>query len=175
MNYRDIEVLLFDAKAHKPVSLELLYFELFPIVSFYARTIILNSYSYDDLLQEGYLCLLKAVEKYTLNSSSFVGYFKITIRNHFLDFARKEKAYHFTELNDNILSDDEFLLDKVIFSLDLPFLLDNLSTREKNIINLHYISCFSLMDISVLLKIPYKSVSRSKLNALKKLRNNIKY
>ncbi|WP_019279273.1 sigma-70 family RNA polymerase sigma factor [Clostridium botulinum] len=122
-------------------------------------------YDFEDLVQHGYLSVIKAIHKYTLGSNSYNGYFLNSISLNFKALLKGE-IKHFREIPDDKIMDKDdyydFTLEDEIIAYDeaekLYKLLNKLEPLEREIINRHYIKGESYAEIACSLDIKYDRV-----------------
>ncbi|GCD11637.1 sigma-70 family RNA polymerase sigma factor [Clostridium tagluense] len=137
------------------------------------------SYDFEDLVQHGYLSVLKAIAMYKLGSNSFNGYCINAIKMNFRALL-KGKIKHFRETpNSDLLDFDtsgdyEFTLEDEVIAHDevkkLYVALDKLDPTERDILNRYYFMEQPLGEIACDMDKGYHQFSRMKRKALNKLR-----
>ncbi len=131
----------------------------------------------DDLLGEAFLCFKKCKEKFKGDEREFRNYFFKSLKNHFLNYLKKEKRL--------ILKDDEEIeiIEEVRSDEFLRRFEDNLYKRlnEKELWVISLIrQGFNLKEISKKLNISYEKMKdiwseiRSKINPLKRSRKELR-
>lgn len=135
-------------------------------------------YEYEDLVQHGYLALIKAIKLYKLQSNSYNGYFIRSIKNNIMLLVRG-KVKHYREIPDDVMIDNmeqeySFTIeDQLIAYEEVKLLyeaLDKLSMQERKLIEAFYINELSLNEIACDLHIKYAEAYYRKKKALEKLR-----
>ena len=137
-------------------------------------------YDFQDLVQHGYLSVIKAIHKYTLGSNSYNGYFINSISLNFKALLKGE-IKHFREVpDDKIMEKDDyydFTLEDEIIAYDevekLHKLLDKLKPLEREIINRHYLNGESFCDIACSLDVKYDRVIYLKKKGFLNIRENM--
>jgi RNA polymerase sigma factor (sigma-70 family) len=138
-------------------------------------------YQYEDVVQHGYLSVIKAVNKYKLGRNSFHGYVIKAIKNNLKDLL-KGNVRHYREIPDESLLDInphyyEFTLEDQIIAYDnvkkLYEVLDKLSEEERDMIERFYIIEDSLKEIACDRNVDYYKAVRLKEKVLRKLRRNL--
>ena len=137
------------------------------------------SYNYEDLVQHGYLSVLKAIAMYKLGSNSFNAYCINSIKMNFRALL-KGKIKHFRETpNSDILDFDtirdyEFTLEDEVIAYDevkkLYVALDKLDPTQRDILERYYVLDQSLGEIACDGDKSYHQFARMKRKALEKLR-----
>lgn len=150
---------------------------------------------YDDIKQECYFALLKALEKYDLESdASFMTYLYKVVSSHVLNYCRSNGSLfdlenlislsntmndsHDTQMIDMIPSDydlEEDIMDKC-FQDEVKKLLNNLllelDWQSSEIVRLHYIKGLTLEEVADRLGLEYshiKSICYCSINKLKRM------
>ncbi|WP_291637204.1 sigma-70 family RNA polymerase sigma factor [Clostridium sp.] len=136
-------------------------------------------YDLEDLIQHGYLSVIKAIAMYKLGSNSFNGYCINSIRLNFKALL-KGQIKHFREVpNNDMLDFDcvanyEFTLEDEVIAYDevkkLYVALDTLDPVEREIIERYYIWGQPLGEIACDSDKSYHKFARIKKKALEKLR-----
>ncbi|MBU3146001.1 sigma-70 family RNA polymerase sigma factor [Clostridium sp. CF012] len=136
-------------------------------------------YALEDLVQHGYLSVIKAIAMYTLGSNSFNGYCINSIRMNFKALL-KGQIKHFREVPNNEMldydtsGDYEFTLEDEVIAYDevkkLYVALDKLDPLERDILQRYYILDQSLGEIACDSDKSYHQFARIKRKALEKLR-----
>jgi len=136
-------------------------------------------YAIDDLIQHGYLSILKAIAMYKLGSNSFNGYCINAIKMNFKALLKGE-IKHFREVPNNDMLDfdlagnyeftleDEFIAYEEVKKLYLS--LDTLEPFERSILERFYIQGQSLGEIACDSDKSYHYFARIKKKALVKLK-----
>ncbi|MBZ9634664.1 sigma-70 family RNA polymerase sigma factor [Clostridium sp. FP1] len=137
------------------------------------------SYNYEDLVQHGYLSVLKAIAMYKLGSNSFYGYCINAIKMNFKALL-KGQIKHFREVPNNEMldfdtsGDYEFTLEDEVIAYDevkkLYVALDKLDPPERDILKRYYVLDQSLGEIACDMDKSYHQFARMKRKALEKLR-----
>ena len=136
-------------------------------------------YETPDLIQHGYLSVIKAIALYKLGSHSFNGYCINAIRMNFKALLKGE-IKHFREVpNSNMVDFDaedhyEFTLEDEVIAYDevekLYVALNTLEPFERYILERYYIMGHSLTEIAATSDKSYHQYARIKKKALEKLR-----
>jgi len=136
-------------------------------------------YELEDLIQHGYLSVIKAIAMYKLGSNSFNGYCITAIKMNFKALLKGE-IKHFREVSSNEMLDFdtagnyEFTLeDEVIAYAEVKKLyaaLDRLEPLEREIIERYYILDQPLGEIACDSDKSYHQFARIKKKALEKLK-----
>ena len=136
-------------------------------------------YDLEDLVQHGYLSVIKSIAMYKLGSNSFNGYCINAIRMNFKALLKGE-IKHFREVpNNDMLDFDnaehyEFTLEDEVIAYDevekLYVALDKLNNIERTILERYYIKGHSMGEIACDSDKSYHQFARIKRKALQKLR-----
>ncbi|MBU3073216.1 sigma-70 family RNA polymerase sigma factor [Clostridium estertheticum] len=136
-------------------------------------------YTNEDLIQHGYLSVIKAIALYKLGSNSFNGYCINAIKMNFKALLKGE-IKHFREVpNSNMVDFDaqehyEFTLEDEVIAYDevekLYVALNTLEPFERYILERFYIMGQSLTEIACTTDKSYYKYSRIKKKALEKLK-----
>lgn len=142
----------------------------------------IKGYEYEDLVQHGYLTVIKVVRMYKGDPNYFDAYCIKAIRNNYKALLKGE-IKHYRELeNENIqaLSDDKYFFtieDELIAYENTKKLykaLDKLSKEEKKVIEGFYFEDKSLEEIAADDDRSYNNIRYLKNKALKKLKLMLK-
>jgi len=136
-------------------------------------------YDTSDLVQHGYLSVIKAIAMYKLGSNSFNGYCINAIRMNFKALLKGE-IKHFREVpNNDMLDFDatgnyEFTLEDEVIAYDevkrLYVALERLDPYARSILERYYIMGHSLLEIACDNDKSYHQFARIKRKALDKLK-----
>ncbi|GAA0783038.1 RNA polymerase sigma factor [Hathewaya limosa] len=138
------------------------------------------AYDFEDLVQHGYLSIIKAIHMYKSNSNSYNGYILNAITLNFKALLKGE-IKHFREMPDEDIMEKEdyydFTLEDEIIAYEevekLYSILDTLEKLEREIIKRHYINEESFIDIASDLDINYNRTMYLKKRGLLKLRHSL--
>ncbi|MCY6485414.1 sigma-70 family RNA polymerase sigma factor [Clostridium aestuarii] len=138
-------------------------------------------YEYEDLVQHGYLSIIKAIHMYKLGSNSYNGYFINTISTNFAALL-KGTIKHLREIpNENIINNNkEYELtieDQLIAYEEIKELydaMDSLQPIEREILNRYYINNESFREIACDIEYSYNRITYLRTRAINKLRKIIK-
>ncbi|WP_341429634.1 sigma-70 family RNA polymerase sigma factor [Clostridium magnum] len=138
------------------------------------------SYDFDDLVQHGYLSVIKAVNLYKTGRGSFTTYCTNAVINNFKALLKGE-IKHLREVQDDTIIDlmpYEFTLEDEVIAYDesqkVNRALDKLESIEKDIIRLVYIEGKKLKEAAADCDINYRKAIEIKKEALNKLRKYLK-
>ncbi len=134
------------------------------------------SYDFEDLVQHGYLSIIKAVHLYKIGRGSFTTYCTNAVINNF-NALLKGQIKHYREIQDeDIINSElyEFTLEEEFIAYEetkrVKNALDKLQDTEKNIITSVYIKDKTLKEAAVHFDITYKKAIKLRKEALRKLR-----
>jgi len=137
-------------------------------------------YSVEDLVQHGYLSVIKSIAMYKLGSNSFNGYCINAIRMNFKALLKGE-IKHFREVPNNDMldfdaaSNYEFTLEDEVIAYDevkrLYVALEGLDPYARSILERYYIMGHSLGEIAYDSDKSYHHFARIKRKALEELRS----
>lgn len=136
----------------------------------------ISCYEYEDLVQHGYLSVIKAVNMFKGEESKFIPYCIKTIKTNYKALLKGEIKHH-REIPDENISDKEneyfFTIEDEIIAYEnineLYKALDKLTSEEKEVINSFYIKNNSLQKVANSINKSYNSVRYIKNKAIKKL------
>ncbi len=139
----------------------------------------IKDYELEDLVQHGYLSVIKAISMYKLGSNSFNGYCINAIKMNFKALLKGE-IKHFREVPNNEMldfetaGDYEFTLEDEVIAFEevkkLYAALDKLEPLEREVIERYYILEHSLGEIACDSDKNYYQFARIKKKALEKLK-----
>lgn len=184
MNYNEIELNVIKAKNGNSESLTALLLQFKPYMFKVAKSFNIKNFDEYDLVQIGYIALIKAVEKYKAGSNSFSSYVYTTIKNAIKYTARSNRKHQNTlSINASIdgnttneflelLESDEnlevdFLENERI--AEIKRLVSELEPDEFELIFFVYYNNFSLTDYAAKKGISYSKIVRKKNSILNKL------
>jgi RNA polymerase sporulation-specific sigma factor len=140
------------------------------------------SYEFDDLVQQGYLSVIKAVSLYKLGSNTFDGYCIQSIRTNYKALL-KGTVKHYREVPNcepislNAAAEYSFTLEDEVIAHDeikrLYAALEKLTPFEKTVVERFYIIKDSLKEIACEGDYSYYDYVRIKNKALEKLKKYI--
>lgn len=134
------------------------------------------SYNFDDLVQHGYLSVIKSVKLYNIKKKAFTTYCTNAIINNF-NALLKGQIKHYREVQDDNIVDlkeyDFTLEDEVIAYEEVQKInkgMEKLDDIEKNIIKYVYIDDKTLKKAAADCNVNYRKAIEIKKEALSKLR-----
>lgn len=148
-----------------------------------------TNYDQKELVSVGYIGLIKAVETFDITKNTkFSSYAQICIQNEILMFIRKMKKHMYNVVESELINSDSTTLCDLLFDKKVHFeddyekkkqierILDIVKTlpeRQQNILRWYYENQYTEKQIAKHLKISRSLVSRLKLEALKKIREQL--
>lgn len=144
---------------------------------------------FDDLIQDGYLHVIKGLDKYDVSKGvNFLGYIKYSLMYFYLDKSKKHESH--LSLNERVLCDADNSAEFIDFLEDIDICLEkdyehkevvsslykaieSLSDRERQIIVMYYIGDYDLKTIAIKLGVAYRTVVNTKVSGMRKLRKII--
>lgn len=140
----------------------------------------IHSYDFDDLVQHGYLSVIRAVHLYKIGRGSFTTYCTNAVINNFKALLKGE-IKHLREVQDDNMIDlkiHDFTLEDEVIAYDeaqkVRKALDKLQGIEKNIIKAVYIEGKTLKEAAAECDLNYRKAIEIKKEALNKLRKYLK-
>jgi len=184
--YKELEEHLIKARAGEMESKKILLEMLYPLIISTIKRYYNKEAEYEELLQEGRLVVLEAMESFDPNKEvHFLGYVKLMLKYYYLN---KYKEKRFLSLNektgedneeeiiDLLVYEEDSALDKIIKSEGSNMLLDaifSLPQSQRDIIIDFYLERLSIPEIAKKYNITYRSVVYTKGKAIEKLRERL--
>lgn len=177
-----MEKILKRAKKGDSLAVEEIINNFVPLILKESSRYWIKCYDYEDLVQHGYLSVIKAINMYKGNGENFIPYCIQAIRLNYKALLKGEIKHH-REIP------DEFILDKTgddyMFTLEdeiiayektkeLQKALDKLSVNERYITGSFYIEDKSMGEIASTMDKNYNEIRYTKDKAIKKLQNMLK-
>ncbi len=180
MQYSDEQLVLL-YKSGDANAFNKLYERYTQTVKFFARNLYLLGADYEDLLQEGMLGLIKAVNLFKEGESSFRTFATLCIKSSLYTAVKKYSALSSLPLNNSV---EYSIVDKYLFKENpeeetirkegvnelLKLISDNLSKKELEVLNL-YLQGLSYDEISKNANISVKSIDNALQRAKKKIKS----
>lgn len=142
----------------------------------------ISCYEYEDLVQHGYLSVIRAVNMFKGEESKFIPYCIKTIKTNYKALLKGEIKHHREIPCENILdkSNEYFFTieDEIIAYENIKELykaLDKLTLEEREVIDYFYIKSNTLKEIANSTNKSYNSVRYIKNKAIKKLQNMLEW
>lgn len=137
-SWQEIEILVKEAQMGNKDSMEKLMKSFENYIYKSAMTIYVSGYDQDDLMQIGYMTVMRAVEKYDITKSNFVNYVTLAITNNFRCLIRnkaKENAVGSLDLEfGDGLSLGDMLQDETV-NVEEDYIIDELRQVMKEAID----------------------------------------
>ncbi|MFT8314023.1 MAG: sigma-70 family RNA polymerase sigma factor [Clostridium sp.] len=172
----DMETLVKSARNGSNESMEIILNKFNYFIIKHAGKYIVPSHDFDDLIQHGFLSIIKAVYLYKLGSNNFTTYCTNAIINNYKALL-KGHIKHFREVqNEAILGLQvyDFTLEDEVIAYDetkrIMEALDKLPTQERNIVSGVYIQRRPLTEVAATYDINYRKAVEIKKKALNRLR-----
>ncbi len=150
-------------------ALEIMFLKYEPLIKSKIIKFKFDIKNFDDYLQEGRICLNKAIRLYNADSpKTFNKFFDLIITNRFRSILRKNKIdmdYEF--IDENKLIDKQPIRNDKLEEIDFSYL--KLSSLEKRIYELRFLRNYNVKDICQLLKVEEKTVYNTIQRIKKKL------
>lgn len=175
----DMENLVKNAKEGNNNSMEIILNKFNYFIIKHAKKYVVPSHDFEDLIQHGFLSIIKAVQLYKLGSNNFTTYCNNAIINNFKALL-KGHIKHYREVQNeailNIQVYDFTLEDEVIAHDETKRIIKILSSfpeEEQNIISGVYLQNKTLKEVAATCSINYRQAVEIKRKALIKLRDAI--
>ena len=185
--------LIKSAKSGDEKSLDELYSKYKHNILNIAKKYYLNDGNNDDIVQEGMLGFLKAINTFDENKGNFYSHLKLLVEHQIFNAIKKSNNLKNTPMNErfNLNSQGELELEESTKVLGIPndtlspeskvimeedekefdeLMTDKLSVFEQQVLRL-YLSGFSYYDIIEKLNVSYKSVDNALSRVKSKLQN----
>ncbi len=172
MNAEEIEKLVVKAKLGCVAAEEKIFYSFIPYINLLVSKFDIAGYDRDDLVQECYITLHKAITKYT-GHRTFATYVTKSLKNNMVYLLRKSTKIQYSII-DNLLEDPKDLELDILGQLDIEHLsesLKHLSPKELKIIKDYYFNDITLLSISKTLDEKYITTAKTKDRAISKLKN----
>ncbi|WP_251861403.1 sigma-70 family RNA polymerase sigma factor [Clostridium sp. Marseille-Q2269] len=141
----------------------------------------IKGYDYEDLVQHGYLSVIKAVNMFKDQESKFVPYCITAIKTNYKALLKKEIKHHREMPDENILNkgeEYEFTIEDELVAYEkikeLYKAIDRLTEEERKVIDEFYIKNNSLNKVAKSIDKSYNSVRYTKDKAINKLQKILK-
>ena len=185
--YKEWDGLITWAKKDKKEAKEEIVNRLLPLIISSIKHYYNRRDLYEELIQEGNLCILEAIENFQMNKNVyFLGYVKLQLRYLYLN-KNKEKVYlslntkigekKEDEILDTLVSEEleplEEILDKAL-KMQLKNCLKYLSKRQRHVVVLFYVNRLSISEIAEKLDVGYRTIVNTKTRAIEILRLHLK-
>lgn len=146
----------------------------------FIRQYIKNGDQAEDLTQETFVKIWKHIKKFDPQKSFRVWLFQIA-RNTVIDFLRKKKEIHFSDLADedgeidfeDFDQDIEDILDKKEARGKIQELFESLPVKYKSVLSMYYQSEFNFREISEITGLPIDTVKSRHRRAILMIKKNL--
>ena len=146
--------------------------ELFPLVKSIALKYASNNHPLDDLMQEGMIGVIKAVDNYDeTKDTKFSTYAVYWIKKYILDYIAKDSNLPFSEYNENLHETEYDTIQTTLETISIEF-PPNFPSLEKQVIIKLYQHEFTLSEVSKQLNLPRERVRQLREKALRRLKAN---
>ncbi|BDR68546.1 RNA polymerase sigma factor (plasmid) [Clostridium tetani] len=174
--------LLCEYKRGNNKALEKIIENFIPLILKEASKYKIKCYDYEDLVQHGYLSVIKACNKYKDNGDNFIPYCIKAIKNNYKALLKGE-IKHYREIPDEFIlnkaEDYMFTLEDEVIAYEkikeLYKALDKLSSNERYIIGSFYIENKAMGEIASTTSKNYNEIRYAKDKAIKKLQKYLNY
>ena len=183
MNLIENEKLAVLAKSGDEKAKEELANTFKPFIINLCKKTFLNGYEFEDIQNECYKSLFKALNKYNPEKQRFVAYAAISIKNSIANLIRTSNRRDKTDsksiltlsdsLENTLAYDLEFVEDmlfKEVMSLKVREVIERLATEEKELIKYVYLKNRTLKEYSKQAEISYSKAVRVRNRTFEKLR-----
>ncbi len=146
--------------------------ELFPLVKSIALKYASHTHPLEDLMQEGMIGVIKAVDKFDENNDTkFSTYAVYWIKKYILDYITKDAHHSHYEYNEEIHDNqvDIIKADESKIAIDFP---TNFPDIEKQVIIQLYQHEFTLSEVAKQLNLPRERIRQLREKALRRLKAN---
>lgn len=181
----ELENLVSEAQKGSNKAAEEILNKFKPFIIKTSNSIFISGYEFEDLLQIGYLSLIKAILKYNPDKNkNFTAYAINSIKNnYYYEIRQKAKLINESTLNieiedgieliENIISDID-VEKSIILTEDIKLLysaIKNLPDEDKQLIEYIYFKQKKLKEYALFKNIKYKACLRKRDRLLKKLKD----
>lgn len=152
-----------------------------------AKSIYIKNYDMEDLLQIGYISIIKAIEKYDLNKCNFVSYVTLAINNNLNYEIRKNSKNRFdSSLNNekygeteeiDLIQGEENIEENIMKKEERDFVqkaIMCLNEEEKELVYSIYFENMKIKKYGEIKKIKYSTLIKRKNKILNKLKEKMK-
>ncbi|RXM56728.1 sigma-70 family RNA polymerase sigma factor [Clostridium tetani] len=169
--------LLCEYKRGNNKALEKIIENFIPLIFKEASKYKIKCYDYEDLVQHGYLSVIKACNKYKGNGDNFIPYCINAIKNNYKALLKGEIKHH-REIPDEYIDNKDdrdylFTLEDEIIAYEktkeLYKALDKLSSNERYIIGSFYMEDKAMGEIASTMDKNYNEIRYAKDKAIKNL------
>jgi len=157
-------------------SFELIFNEFFSTIRNYIYYKGCDSDQAEDIAQEAFITLWNNCKKVEYNRALF--YLKRIANNKFLNVVKHNKVvlnYSKQKTSNSNIETPQFLIEEKEFKQKLQNAINSLTDKEKEVFLLNRIDKKTYSQIAEFLEISIKAVEKRMHNALKKIKDKIKY
>lgn len=183
-----IEKILDKAKMGDKESLKELVQKFKPLVITRASSIYVKDYDIEDLIQIGFMSVIKAVNMYDAHKhKSFTAYVCCAVKQNFYYLIRQQSRHNYemslNKENGDGLESMDLITDhtdleedyiKKVLNTKLYACMDKLSAQDRELLLYNYFKNYTLKKYCALKNINYNTASQRKRRILKKLRDMLK-
>ncbi len=146
--------------------------ELYPLVKSIALKYVSNNHPLDDLMQEGMIGVIKAVDNFDEGKDTkFSTYAVYWIKKYILDYIGQDSNLPFSEYNENLHEREFDTLPTTSETISIEF-PDNFPLLEKQVIIKLYQHEFTLSEVAKQLNLPRERVRQLREKALRRLKSH---
>lgn len=146
--------------------------ELFPLVKSIALKYTSHNHPLDDLMQEGMIGVIKAVDNYDPQSEAkFATYAVYWIKKYILNYISQDANSAFSEYNENLHDVPQEPSETQANTITINF-PDDFPELEKQVITQLYQHEFTLSEVAKQLDLPRERVRQLREKALRRLKAN---
>lgn len=175
----DMENLVKNAKEGDSDSMTVILNKFKYFIIKHAKKYVVPSHDFEDLIQHGFLSIIKAVQLYKLGSNNFTTYCSNAIINNFKALLKGHIKHYREVQNEAILNIQvyDFTLEDEVIAYDETKraikLLNSLPEEERNILSGVFLQNKTLKEVAAAYDINYRQAVEIKRKALIKLRDAI--
>lgn len=175
----DMENLVKNAKEGDNDSMTIILNKFKYFIIKHAKKYVVPSHDFEDLIQHGFLSIIKAVQLYKLGSNNFTTYCSNAIINNFKALLKGHIKHYREVQNEAILNIQvyDFTLEDEVIAYDETKraikLLNSLPEEERNILSGVFLQNKTLKEVAATYDINYRQAVEIKRKALIKLRDAI--
>lgn len=175
----DMENLVKNAKEGDSNSMAVILNKFKYFIIKHAKKYVVPSHDFEDLIQHGFLSIIKAVQLYKLGSNNFTTYCSNAIINNFKALLKGHIKHYREVQNEAILNIQvyDFTLEDEVIAYDETKraikLLNSLPEEERNILSGVFLQNKTLKEVAATYDINYRQAVEIKRKALIKLRDAI--
>lgn len=175
--YNDFE-LLYLIKEHSDEALEIMFSKYEKLIFAKIHKYHFSKMTFEDMVQEGRLILLKAINKYNeYYNKTFTKYFEMLLEHRLIDLLRKdlrenEKYFLDEEPIKRYKTNEISSLDQIVLEEKINYQYNQLSSLEKTIYQLKFLDDYKVREIASELQLKPAQISNA-LQRIKQKNKNI--